>query len=127
MEIKNLVTISLTAFITALIIILGAGALQNQNKPAAQSSNSPGNSSGSIITMSQVSQHNSASDCWTIVDGKVYDVTNLIPIHSGGAGAIIPYCGKDATTAFDMKNGRGPHSQSAQNALQTYYVGNFGR
>jgi cytochrome b involved in lipid metabolism len=85
------------------------------------SSTTPTNS----ITAAQVALHNSYNDCWIIVSGKVYNLTNLIPIHSGGPGQIIPYCGKDGTSAFDTKNGNGSHSQRAQSILNNYYVGNL--
>ena len=75
-----------------------------------------------VVSASQVAQHNSYNDCWTIISGKVYNLTNFISLHSGGPGQIIDYCGKDGTSAFNT----GPHSQKAQNILNNYYVGNFG-
>ena len=77
------------------------------------------------VTLTGVAKHNTAGDCWLIVNGKVYNVTNFIPMHNGGTETIVPYCGKDATMAFETKNGFGSHSQRAQNVLNNYYVGNF--
>ncbi len=79
-----------------------------------------------ILTAGEVAKHNNAGDCWLIVNGKVYNVTTFIPNHSGGSGAIIPFCGKDATTAFDTKNGQGSHSNSAQQILSQFFIGNLG-
>jgi cytochrome b involved in lipid metabolism len=130
-NIKNLVTISLMIFIALFVIILGAGVFFKQGKttapaltPLAQQSSAP---AASAILASEVARHNSSGDCWVTISNKVYNVTNLIPIHTGGADKIIPYCGKDATTAFATKNGRGSHSQNAQNILNNYYVGNLSR
>ena len=66
----------------------------------------------------EVNRHNSASDCWMIVDNGIYDVTSYIPSHPGGAGAIVSYCGKDGTEAFAGL----PHSQYAAIILASYYV-----
>lgn len=87
--------------------------------------NSPSNTAGATITTTDVARHNTYNDCWLIVGGKVYDVTNFLPMHSGGAGQIIPFCGKDATSAFATKNGRGSHRQGDLNILNNYYVGNL--
>lgn len=113
--VKNLVTASLIIFVVAVIAF-------KINKPAVtQQSITTG------ITVSDVTKHNSAGDCWTIVGDKVYNVTGLIPVHAGGAQQIIAYCGKDATTAFETKNGMGQHSQRAQNILSNYYIGDLAR
>ena len=40
------------------------------------------------FTASQVSTHNSGSSCWSIINGDVYDLTNWISQHPGGAAAI---------------------------------------
>lgn len=38
-------------------------------------------------------------DCWTLVNGRVYDVTNYIPYHPGGKKIMLG-AGKDATQLF---------------------------
>lgn len=52
------------------------------------------------ITAAQVATHNNSGDCWLIISNKVYDLTNFLNIHSGGASKITSYCGLDATTYF---------------------------
>jgi hypothetical protein len=73
-------------------------------------------------TTAQVATHNTAADCWLIISGNVYDVTNFIPIHPGG-NAIIPYCGTDATAIFDSIHGT---TGTAANDLPTYLIGVLG-
>lgn len=51
-------------------------------------------------TLNDVAKHNSASDCWVIIDGQVYDVTNFLPEHPGGIQIILKYGGRDATAAY---------------------------
>jgi len=74
------------------------------------------------LTASEVAKHSSASDCWMIVSGKVYNVTSYAGSHPGGVGTIYSYCGKDGTSVFYGL----PHSQNAANILASYYIGDLG-
>lgn len=78
--------------------------------------------SAAILNPADIAKHNAAGDCWLIISGKVYNVTDFLSSHSGGASAITPYCGKDATAAFTGK----PHPGSDLNALSAYYIGDAG-
>ena len=51
-------------------------------------------------TMDEVKTHNSDKSCWSVVDGKVYDLTRWINSHPGGPGVIRAMCGVDGTRAF---------------------------
>lgn len=75
------------------------------------------------LSTSVIAQHNVENDCWLLIEGKVYDVSTYMIAHPGGKAIIIPYCGKDATTAFATKDGQGSHSSFAQTELQSLYVG----
>jgi L-lactate dehydrogenase (cytochrome) len=39
----------------------------------------------------------SRESCWVIIKGEVYDVTDFLDDHPGGAAIILKYGGKDAT------------------------------
>lgn len=45
------------------------------------------------ITRMQISQNNNAQSCYVAWRGEVYDLTNWLRQHPGGAQAILPYCG----------------------------------
>ncbi len=65
-------------------------------------------STGSTLpkyTLAQVSTHNSASDCWSVVNGGVYNLTAWISQHPGGQAAIKGMCGVDATSSFMAQHG----------------------
>jgi len=53
------------------------------------------------ITVAEVAKHNTANDCWIIVDGKAYDVTGWLANHPGGQKIILGYAGMDATDVYD--------------------------
>lgn len=59
-------------------------------------------------TMADVKAHSSDSDCWAAISGKVYDLTNWIAKHPGGADKITALCGTDATDAFAGQHGSQP-------------------
>lgn len=56
--------------------------------------------SKTLLTGVEVAKHNHAKDCWVIVNGRAYDVTEFLPEHPGGQKIILKYAGKDATEEF---------------------------
>jgi cytochrome b involved in lipid metabolism len=71
-------------------------------------------------TKAQVAQKNSRTACWAIVSGSVYNLTDWINKHPGGAGAIASLCGTDATASFDAQHGGQARPSST---LEAYYLG----
>ncbi|KAM0811540.1 putative Cytochrome b2 [Seiridium cardinale] len=53
-----------------------------------------------MLTRSEVEEHASEQSCWIIIDNSVYDVTDFLDSHPGGATVILKYGGGDATAAF---------------------------
>jgi hypothetical protein len=39
----------------------------------------------SIITLNDLGKHNSKTDCWIAVHSKVWDITDFVDNHPGGA------------------------------------------
>lgn len=74
-----------------------------------------------VYTLSQVAEHNSNEDCWVLVDGKVYDVTEFLSQHPGGDDVILACTGKDATDDFEDIG----HSQSARQTMEGFRVGDI--
>ena len=54
------------------------------------------------VSVADVAKHGKADDCWIVVNGKVYDLTNFAPEHPGGAAFIYKYAGKDGTKTYNM-------------------------
>jgi cytochrome b involved in lipid metabolism/uncharacterized membrane protein len=59
-------------------------------------------------TKAQVAKHSTKSDCWSIINKKVYNLTSYVSNHPGGSAVISAICGKDGTSAFS-----GQHSGEA--------------
>ncbi|HMS30769.1 MAG TPA: cytochrome b5-like heme/steroid binding domain-containing protein [Candidatus Saccharibacteria bacterium] len=81
------------------------------------------------LTSLAVAKHDSKDDCWTIIDGSVYDLTSYINNHPGGS-QILKACGTDGTKLFQQRMNGGekvgsgtPHSSSAQRQLKELRIG----
>ncbi|CAK7228323.1 hypothetical protein SBRCBS47491_006868 [Sporothrix bragantina] len=55
-----------------------------------------------MLSTADVAAHNSRSSCWIIVAGRVYDVTDFLDEHPGGAQSILRFAGRDATEEFEL-------------------------
>ncbi len=62
-------------------------------------------STTSTYTLADVAKHNNRSNCWTTINGGVYNVTPWIDQHPGGAEAIISLCGIDGGAFFNAQHG----------------------
>ena len=56
-------------------------------------------------TMAEVQKHNSATTCWSAINGSVYDLTSWVNSHPGGRAAILMICGKDGSPLFNSQHG----------------------
>eukprot|EP01083_Nonionella_stella_P032811 89795_1 len=50
-------------------------------------------------TMNQIKKHNKRDDCWMVLNGHVFDLTEYIPFHPGG-DEILKAKGRDGTILF---------------------------
>jgi hypothetical protein len=73
-------------------------------------------------TLADVAKHNTPADCWMILNStEVYNVTAFLNVHPAGAGPMTPFCGANATTAFNNVG----HSTKAIGLEATYLIGNL--
>lgn len=52
------------------------------------------------ITRDEVARNNTADSLWCIIDAKVYDLTDFVDAHPGGAAVLEQVAGLDATVDF---------------------------
>ena len=55
-------------------------------------------------TMAKVRANNSASSCWSVINGNVYNLTDWISAHPGGSAVIRALCGTDGSAEFAAKH-----------------------
>jgi len=96
--------------------------LAPDSPPADGSGKSP--SSGKVdLVASEISKHSIAKDCWSIVNGNVYNLTTYVQSHPGGAGVIKNICGRDGSGAFKNQHGS---SSKPNNVLSAFLLGSVG-
>ncbi|XP_073150679.1 cytochrome b5-like [Henckelia pumila] len=72
-----------------------------------------------VFSFAEVSEHTTTKDCWLIINGKAYDVTNFLEEHPGGDEVLLSATGKDATDDFEDVG----HSITAKEMMEGFYVG----
>ena len=71
-------------------------------------------------TLADVAKHNTRTDCWTIVNEFVYNITPYVNSHPGGSSAISKICGVNGTSIFNNIHGGSP---TQANILAGYKIG----
>jgi cytochrome b involved in lipid metabolism len=108
------VTIGVIVIIIAILVVAsGRSSKTVVPAPDKEVSTETSNPNGTTVppkttdsyTMATVASHKSPSDCWTTINGSVYNVTSWIKQHPGGAQAIISLCGIDGSVAFNGQHG----------------------
>ena len=109
----------LAVIIVSLISIAPANAASSGGGSAPAPAQKPV-STNLPLTLDEVKKRNSADDCWSIIDGNVYDLTNWVESHPGGKERITAICGKDGTSSF---LGKHSNSNSAKSQLTRFELG----
>jgi cytochrome P450/NADPH-cytochrome P450 reductase len=71
------------------------------------------------VDWEEILRHDSAEDFWVVIAGGVYDVSEWMYHHPGGAEVLVEQYGHDATAAFNSAG----HSDEAWNLTETFRVG----
>lgn len=78
-----------------------------------------------VIARSELAKHALPDNCWMAIRGKVHDVSAYLPEHPSRPDLVLPWCGKEATEAYDTKTKGRPHSAYADELLATYRIGSL--
>ncbi len=92
--------------------------VKNINNTASNNTNTSV-SNTSTYSIVEVSAHNNETSCWTVIDGKIYDITSYLFSHPAGLSKILQGCGVDATRMYGRV---GAHDVSK---LANTFVGNL--
>lgn len=95
------------AALTSLAIgsLVAEGTADETTDPTSTPKPSDTSAAAGTYTAAEVAKHNSASSCWSVVNGNVYDLTSYVTSHPGGSSVIKAICGKDGTAAFSGQHG----------------------
>lgn len=131
-------TIILITITLVLLALIGAGVWTLVNRPNNQrpeaAQDTAVDQQNKTFTMAEIATHNSKTDCWTVISGQVYELTDFVNRHPGG-NEVVRACGIDATTLFTSRTaedgqpiGSGtPHSQVAQEQLDQLKIGSLAK
>lgn len=75
------------------------------------------------FTMAEVAEHDSLASCWKVIEGKVYDFTEYIPLHPTPARIMEVWCGRESTEAMRTKGIGRDHSPAAWAMMRPYLIG----
>lgn len=126
------------AFLISLgiVVLVGGGYwffMTQQNQSTTDTPTSETNkttqttSTAKTYTLAEVAQHSTATDCWMVIEGKVYNATPAVGTHKGGE-VILQGCGIDATKLFNQRPGEGtPHPDKVDPMLAQLYIGDLAK
>lgn len=81
------------------VLLLGSGVkIWNDQQVAINVDKSP------LITLAELSKHNTQGDIWVSLHGHVYDVSEFIESHPGGIDKLMRFAGKDGTRGFRLQH-----------------------
>jgi cytochrome b involved in lipid metabolism len=79
-----------------------------------------GKGGNSPVGLQELSIRNNPEDCWMVLHGDVYDLTNYAGRHPGGASIITRYCGTDGTLPYSDF-----HSSNLLKSIQSNKIGPY--
>lgn len=74
-------------------------------------------------TAADLAKHATAENCWMAIRGGVYDLSAYLPDHPSRPDVVLPWCGREATEAYNTKTKGRPHRPYADELLATYKIG----
>ena len=121
--ITNIVIVPASVAIMVLTYLAGHSGAEAVWRDQLDAARQPPVSAATItgpITLAEIAQHATPTDCWSAVSGEVYDLTDFIRRHPGGAEEVIGMCGRDATQSFVGEHGG---NAEAEDWLSVFRIG----
>lgn len=111
--------IATTAMFWAVVLAFWAGSLWSPNagQPVAVAARQ--------IPATELAKHATPETCWMAIRGSVYNLAAYLPDHPSRPQIVEPWCGKDATEAYNTKTKGRPHSKEADELLLKYRIGGY--
>lgn len=74
-----------------------------------------------IITKNELTEHTDETDCWLLINNRVYDISSYLKDHPGGATILLEHSAIDSTEFFHEIG----HSDTAKEKLKEFYIGDI--
>ncbi|MBI2277615.1 MAG: cytochrome b5 domain-containing protein [Dechloromonas sp.] len=74
-------------------------------------------------TTADLAKHATAENCWMAIRGDVYELSAYLPDHPSRPDVVLPWCGREATAAYNTKTKGRPHAPYADELLARYKIG----
>ena len=71
------------------------------------------------LSWEEISRHTEVGDCWIVIEGLVYDISEYMKRHPGGRWILLEVAGTDATQRF-LKT---IHSEVAYDIMEGLCIG----
>lgn len=105
------------SFLLGIVVLIPRLRKSDQSKKVQSIAN---RKADKTYSKAEVSLHSKRTDCWIIINKKVYDVTSYVEEHPGG-DAILAHAGDDSTEGFF-----GPqHATRVFDMIEDFYIGNL--
>ncbi|RFU24188.1 hypothetical protein B7463_g12151, partial [Scytalidium lignicola] len=69
----------------------------------------------------EVAKRNTYKECWIVIERTVYDVTDFLRVHPGGAALILKYGGKVSNASYNSTRAIIVSYNVTQDATEAYY------
>jgi cytochrome b involved in lipid metabolism len=76
-----------------------------------------------LISLTELAKHQAPENCWVAIRGNAYDLSAYLPEHPTQPDILQPWCGKEATEAYNTKTKGRPHSTYADELLVKFRIG----
>lgn len=90
----------------------------NQNIDANMEADAPSDII-KIFSLKDITAHDNADDCYTVIDWKIYDITNFFGKHPWWDANLLKLCWIDWTDMFTSKHGE---SEKAKMTRDGFYI-----
>jgi cytochrome b involved in lipid metabolism len=113
---RKLTYTAFVAFWSSVVTLLGVAVLAPDRVVDAQEGLP-------VYTLEDLAGHDSTDSCWMAIDGRVYDITDYVPMHPTPPDVLRPWCGREATEGMRTKGYGRDHSPAAWAMLDDYVIG----
>ena len=108
------------SLVAAVLLLAGCGSEKSVEVPVEKTPVKKVIDTTTQYSTDEVMKHATNEDCWTSINGGVYNLTNWIAQHPGGVGPIQSICGGDGSGMFNMQHGG---MGTPQDTLKVFQIG----